>query len=54
MTNEMPSLNDPRVRAVWEAFKAEGWIFDSLKQARIAVATLDAMDPMPSRPGYIR
>ena len=38
---ELPPTNDPRVRAVWLAFKEHGWIIASLQQAQVAVAALD-------------
>jgi hypothetical protein len=37
-------LHDPRVTAVWQAFKANGWIINSLPMAQVAVAALDTYE----------
>lgn len=38
---DLPGISDPRVRAVWGAFKARGWVIGSLQMAQVAVATLE-------------
>lgn len=49
-------INDPRVLAVWAAFKECGWVIASFKQAQVAVQALDELDvpepsPAPTEPG---
>jgi hypothetical protein len=45
MAEPRAELSDPRVRVVWEAFKREGWIINSLVMAQVAVAALDQAQP---------